>query len=205
VRPSNHARSRGRRPPIGVPRAGCHYVGCIHAYKARDRGSLGLAHGAESHCCAGQTPPARRPSVAQCVPHRELAGEGDDQESGRALERTLGAVALVGRDEPGWGGGPSMRSYLAGTAPERACSPGCARSTLANTARRSHSWRMQPEGANTPGRRITLHQDRAYGFVGLNDPERASAGNHGGIRPGHHAWIPDEPRRDPQAAGEFPG
>ncbi|MGH8903730.1 MAG: hypothetical protein ACRDYA_19165 [Egibacteraceae bacterium] len=106
---------------------------------------------------------------------RELAGEGDDLESGRALERTLAAITLVGREEPGWGWW-SQHAQLSGWDGARArVYTGLRPLYLGRHREAVPLLESAVEGTSAPGRRATLHQDLAYGWVGLDEPDRACA------------------------------
>lgn len=122
----------------------------------------------------GHLPPAGRAWVNGLLA-RELAGAGDDQGSGHALERALEAVARVGRDEPGWGWW-SEHANLSGWDGARArVYTGLRPLYLGRYREAVPILEGALDGTVVPHRRATLHTDLAMAWAGLDDPDRASA------------------------------
>lgn len=119
-------------------------------------------------------PPAGRAYVNGYL-SRELAAADDDAGSGRALERALGAVRLVGRGEPGWGWW-SQHGELAGWDGARAgVFTGLRPLFLGRCSEAVPLLENALDGTAAPVRRATLHLDLTRASVGLDDPERARA------------------------------
>lgn len=119
-------------------------------------------------------PPAGRAYVNAYLA-RELAAAGDDPGSGRALERALDAVRLVGRSEPGWGWW-STHAQLSGWDGARATVfTGLRPLCLGRYREAVPLLEGALDGTAVPVRRAALHKDLTRASVGLDEPERARA------------------------------